>query len=95
MSPVEQTSTSPAETPSASADCASAVRCVTWKPSAPVKQFAPPEFSTIAATVPSAMTCSDQRIGFALARFDREHRGRGLRRPAVDDEGEVECRRCA
>ncbi len=69
MSPVEQTSTSPEEMPSADA-AASAVRCVTWNPSGPVKQFAPPEFSTIADTRPSEMTCCDQRIGFAFARFD-------------------------
>ena len=69
MSPVEHTSTSPDDTPTAEA-AASAVRCVTWKPSGPVKQFAPPELSTIAPTRPSAMTCCDQRIGFAFARFD-------------------------
>ncbi len=69
MSPVEQTRTSPAATARADA-AASAVRCVTWNPSGPVKQLAPPEFRTMAATVPSRMTCSDQRMGFALARFD-------------------------
>ena len=66
--PVEQTSTSPALTSSASAT-ASAVACVVWKPSAPVKQLAPPELSTIALTCPSAMTCFDQMIGLACARL--------------------------
>src|SRR5690606_16089806 len=48
---------------------ASAVAWVVWKPSAPVKQFAPPEFKTIAEATPSLIACWDQRMGFALARF--------------------------
>ena len=84
MSPVEHTSTSPAATPRAPA-AASAVRCVAWKPSGPVKQFAPPEFSTIAAARPSAMTCSDQRIGFAFARLQVKTAAAAFERAAVHD----------
>lgn len=68
MRPVEQTSTSPAPTSSASAT-ASAVACVVWKPCAPVKQLAPPELRTIAATSPSAIACCDQMMGLAFARL--------------------------
>ncbi len=68
ISPVEQTSTSPAESFSASAT-ASAVAWAVWKPWLPVKQLAPPEFSTIARTWPSVITCWDQRIGLAFARL--------------------------
>ncbi len=67
--PVEQISTSPALTPSSSA-ARSAVWCVVWKPNEPVKQFAPPELSTIASTTPSWTTCCDQMIGLAFARLD-------------------------
>ena len=41
-----------------------------WNPKLPVKQFAPPELSTIAAIAPSFTTCSDHRIGLAFARLD-------------------------
>ena len=89
MRPVEQTSTSPAATPSAAA-AASAVRCVTWKPSGPVKQFAPPEFSTIAATwrVGDDLLRPEDRVGLRTVR--REHRRCRVRRAAVHDEGEIE-----
>ena len=69
MSPVEQTSTSPALTPSSSA-ALSAVWWVVWKPNDPVKQLAPPELRTIASTTPSLTACSDQMIGLAFARLD-------------------------
>ena len=69
MRPVEQISTSPAPTPSSSA-ARSAVWCVVWNPKEPVKQFAPPELSTIASTTPSWTTCCDQMIGLAFARLD-------------------------
>ena len=68
MRPVEQTRMSPALTSSSSA-AFSAVWCVVWKPNDPVKQFAPPELSTIASTTPSWITCCDQMIGFAFARL--------------------------
>ena len=68
MRPVEQIRTSPELTPSSSA-AFSAVWCVVWKPNDPVKQLAPPEFSTTASTMPSCTACCDQRIGLALARL--------------------------
>ncbi len=55
MRPVEHTATSPAATPTARAT-SSAVRCVSWKPRAPVQAFAPPELRTTASTRASAST---------------------------------------
>lgn len=68
MSPVEQTSTSPALMPSSSA-AFSAVWWVVWNPKLPVKQFAPPELRTTASTTRSATACWDQMMGLALARL--------------------------
>ena len=72
--PVEQTSTSPAETSSASAT-ASAVGWVVWNRRRPVKQFAPPELSTIA---------DDDAVGDDLLRPDDRVR---LRAVAGEDRG--------
>jgi hypothetical protein len=58
MSPVEQTSTSPALTPSSSAAARRSGGGL--EAEAPVKQFAPPEFNTTASTTPSATACCDQ-----------------------------------
>ena len=54
-----------------------------------MKQLAPPELSTIALTVPSAMTCCDQMIGFAFARLLVKTAAAFCSGPAVDDEREV------
>ena len=69
MRPVEQTTTSPAETPSTSATC-SAVRWVSEKPWAPVQALAPPELSTTASARPSVTTWRDHVTGAASTRFD-------------------------
>src|ERR1035437_930930 len=53
--PVEATTTSPGDTPSAVARC-SALRWVSANPAAPVQALAPPELSTTASTRPSAIT---------------------------------------
>jgi hypothetical protein len=55
MRPVEQTTTSPAATPSTSATC-SAVRWVSWKPGAPVQAFAPPVEDDGVARRPDELT---------------------------------------
>src|SRR5690606_5355493 len=68
ISPVEQTATSIAPMPSASA-VASAVRWVSPKPSGPVHALAPPEFRITARSRPSVSTCSDQITGAALTRL--------------------------
>ncbi len=68
MRPVEQTTTSPAETPRTSATC-SAVRCVSRKPWVPVQALAPPELRTTASTRPSATTCRDHVTGAASTRL--------------------------
>ena len=68
MRPVEQTTTSPAETPRTSATC-SAVRCVSRKPWVPVQALAPPELRTTASTRPSATTWRDHVTGAASTRL--------------------------
>ena len=68
ISPVEQTATSPAETPSAMATH-SAVAWVSWNPAGPVQALAPPELSTTASTRPSRTTCCVQTTGAALTRL--------------------------
>ena len=67
--PVEQTKTSVAEAPSASA-VFSAVVCVFWKPCGPVQALAPPEFRMTASTRPSLMTSRDQCTGAAATRLE-------------------------
>lgn len=67
--PVEQTTTSPAPDPTSS-PTSSAVACVVWKPSGPVKQFAPPELRTTALRWPSALARSLQSTGWALHRLE-------------------------
>ena len=88
MRPVEQIRMSPALTPSSSA-AFSAVWCVVWKPNEPVKQFAPPELSTIASTTPSWIDLlrPDDRV--RLRAVGREDGGADLERTAVDDDGDV------
>ena len=78
----------PAQTPSAS-PTASAVACVVWKPSAPVKQFAPPgvEHDRAHRAVGDDLLRPDDRV--RLRAVAREHGGGVLQRAAVDDEGEV------
>ena len=90
--PVEQTATSPAETPSSAAAC-SAVAWVSWKPAGPVQALAPPELRTTASTRPSASTCWVQSTGAALTRLAVNTPGRGVVGPVVDDQGDVEQRR--
>ena len=68
MSPVEQTATSPAPTCSSSAT-SSALAWVSWKPAGPVQAFAPPEFSTTAASAPPLSTCSVHSTGAARTRL--------------------------
>src|SRR5690625_1942336 len=66
--PVEQTSTSWAETSSVAAKC-SAVRRVSARPSGPVQALAPPEFRTTARARPSATASRDQITGAAWTRL--------------------------
>ena len=68
ISPVEQTATSPAETPSACATC-SAVAWVSGKPWGPVQALAPPELRTTASTRPSASTWRLHVTGAASTRL--------------------------
>ena len=68
ISPVEQTATSPAETPSACATC-SAVAWVSRKPWAPVQALAPPELRTTASTRPSTSTWRLHVTGAASTRL--------------------------
>ncbi len=70
MRPVEQTATStaPVSVPqllSASAT-ASAVACVSWKPSGPVQALAPPELRTTARSLPVVSTCLLHSTGAAF-----------------------------
>ncbi len=92
MSPVEQTSTSPAETPSACAD-RSAVACVIWKPSAPGEavRAARVEHDRRDGAVGDDLLRPEDRVRLRAVR--REHRGGVLQRAAVDDEREVEAAR--
>ena len=68
ISPVEQTTTSPAETPRTSATF-SAVAWVSANPWAPVHALAPPELRTTASTRPSLTTWRDQVTGAASTRL--------------------------
>ena len=68
MSPVEQTTTSPAEAPRSAATC-SAVAWVSWNPGAPVHALAPPLLRTTAVASPSATTWRDQVTGAASTRL--------------------------
>ena len=68
MRPVEQTTTSPAETPRTSPTF-SAVRWVSRKPGEPVQALAPPELRITASTRPSLTTCRLQVTGAASTRL--------------------------
>ena len=88
ISPVEQTATSIAPIPRASAT-ASAVRWVSAKPSGPVQAFAPPEFKITARSVPVRSTCSDHCTGAALTRLLVNSPAAAYCRPVVDDQGQI------
>jgi hypothetical protein len=45
---------------------ASAVACVSWKPSGPVQALAPPELRITARSRPVVSTCCDHSTGAAL-----------------------------
>ena len=88
ISPVEQTKTSVAETPSASA-VFSAVVCVFWKPCGPVQALAPPELRMTASTRPSLTTSRDQCTGAAATRLEVKTAAAALDGAVVDHEGQV------
>ena len=68
ISPVEQTATSPAATPSPAA-VFSAMARASANPGRPVQAFAPPEFRTTAHSRPSATALRDQSTGAANTRL--------------------------
>ena len=82
ISPVEQTTTSVAETPRASA-VFSAVVCVFWNPWGPVQALAPPELRITASTRPSLTTSRDQCTGAAATRLDVKTAAAALDGPSL------------
>ena len=88
MRPVEQTRTSPAERPRASAT-ASAVRCVIWKPCGAGEAVgaAGVQHDRLDDAVDDDLLRPEDRVG--LGAVAREDGGADLQRAAVDDEGDV------